>query len=137
MKKRAETTWLIDKSEREIDMFKKRENKEIAFFEPRFIHWSIDIWDNSILIRVFLSIEEPKQKANSLLDSLPGNSIISKTGYVTAFTGLSAFLVSKEIYVLNEETLVLVASTALLGVLLKYLREPFNNMANEHIDVRN
>ncbi|CAO3614745.1 unnamed protein product [Mucor hiemalis] len=78
--------------------------------------------------------EEPKQKANSLLDSLPGNSIISKTGYVTAFTGLSAFLVSKEIYILNEETLVLVSSAALLGVLLKYLREPFNNMANEHID---
>ncbi|KAI9347069.1 hypothetical protein BD770DRAFT_395840 [Pilaira anomala] len=78
--------------------------------------------------------EEPKQKANSLLDSLPGNSIISKTGYVTAATGLSAFLISKEIYVVNEETLVLVSTGALLGLLVKYLREPFTNMANEHID---
>ena len=33
----------------------------------------------------------------------------------------------------NEETLVLIASAGLLGVLLKYLREPYNNMANEHI----
>ncbi|CAO3650243.1 unnamed protein product [Mucor hiemalis] len=43
-------------------------------------------------------------------------------------------MISKEIYVFNEETLVLVASAGLLGVLLKYLREPFNNMANDHID---
>ncbi|KAG2236293.1 hypothetical protein INT48_001356, partial [Thamnidium elegans] len=80
--------------------------------------------------------EEPKQKANSLLESLPGNSIVAKTGYVTAATGVSAFLISKEIYVMNEETLVLVAGAGLLTVLLKYLREPFTNMANEHIEVK-
>lgn len=45
-------------------------------------------------------------------------------------------MISKEIYVFNEETLVLVAGTALLGLLLKYLREPFNGMANEHIQVK-
>ncbi|KAI7907300.1 uncharacterized protein BX663DRAFT_134094 [Cokeromyces recurvatus] len=78
--------------------------------------------------------EEPKQKANSLIDVLPGNSIVSKTGYITGATGLAAFLISKEIYVLNEETLVLISSAGLLGVLLKYLREPFTNMANEHIE---
>jgi F-type H+-transporting ATPase subunit b len=44
-------------------------------------------------------------------------------------------LISKEIYILNEETLVLIATTGLLGVLLKYLREPFTNMADEHIAV--
>ncbi|KAI8884353.1 hypothetical protein K501DRAFT_247863 [Backusella circina FSU 941] len=78
--------------------------------------------------------EDPKEKASSIIDALPGNSIISKTGFVTVGTGLATFLVSKEIYVLNEESLVLLCSTALLGLLLKYLREPFNNMANEHIE---
>ncbi|KAI9487904.1 MAG: hypothetical protein EXX96DRAFT_95877 [Benjaminiella poitrasii] len=78
--------------------------------------------------------EKPKKKANSLIDVLPGNSIVSKTGYITGATGIAAFLISKEIYVLNEETLVLIATTGLLGVLLKYLREPFTNMANEHIE---
>ncbi|KAI8388060.1 uncharacterized protein BYT42DRAFT_558823 [Radiomyces spectabilis] len=77
---------------------------------------------------------EPKQKANSIIESLPGNSLISKTGYVTLGTGLATFLVSKEIYVFNEETLVLLATTGLIGLFLKYLKEPFNNMANEHID---
>ncbi|KAI8090217.1 uncharacterized protein B0P05DRAFT_529849 [Gilbertella persicaria] len=76
---------------------------------------------------------EPKEKANSIINALPGNSLVSKTGYLTLGTGLATFMISKEIYVLNEETLVLIASTGLLGVLLKYLREPFTNMANEHI----
>ena len=81
-------------------------------------------------------IVEPKQKAASIIDSLPGNSFVSKTGFVTLSTGLATFLISKEIYVFNEETLVLVASGGLLAVLLKYLREPYNNMANDHINVR-
>ncbi|CAO3672704.1 unnamed protein product [Rhizopus stolonifer] len=87
------------------------------------------------VVRGFTSTtqDEAKQKPNSILDTLPGNSIVSKVGYLGGFTGLSAFLISKEIYILNEETLVLVASAGLLTVLLKYLREPFSNMANEHI----
>ncbi|CAO3704006.1 unnamed protein product [Rhizopus stolonifer] len=76
---------------------------------------------------------EPREKASSIINNLPGNSFVSKTGFLTLGTGLATFLISKEIYVLNEETLVLVASTGLLGVLLKYLREPFSNMADEHI----
>ncbi|KAI8373972.1 hypothetical protein EDC96DRAFT_9703 [Choanephora cucurbitarum] len=77
---------------------------------------------------------EPKEKANSIINALPGNSLVSKTGYLTLGTGIATFMISKEIYVFNEETLVLVASTGLLGLLLKYLREPFTNMANEHIE---
>ncbi|KAI8085028.1 uncharacterized protein BX664DRAFT_366438 [Halteromyces radiatus] len=77
---------------------------------------------------------DPKQKATSIIDSLPGNSFVSKTGYITLGTGLATFLVSKEIYVFNEETLVLFAAGSLLGVLLKYLREPLTNSSNEHIN---
>ncbi|KAI7903903.1 uncharacterized protein BX663DRAFT_505647 [Cokeromyces recurvatus] len=77
---------------------------------------------------------DPKEKAKSIIDTLPGNSLISKTGYLTLGTGLATYLISKEIYVFNEETLVLISTAGLLGVLLKYLREPFTNMANEHIE---
>ncbi|KAI8343546.1 hypothetical protein BC941DRAFT_508967 [Chlamydoabsidia padenii] len=78
--------------------------------------------------------QDPKQKANSIIDSLPGNSIVSKTGYITLGTGLATFLISKEVYVFNEETLVLVGAGGLLFGLLKYLREPFTAMGNEHIN---
>ncbi|CAO3646771.1 unnamed protein product [Cunninghamella echinulata] len=75
-----------------------------------------------------------EEKKASILDQLPGNSAVAKVGYLAGFTGLSTFLISKEIYILNEETLVLVASGGLLGVLLTYLREPFTAMGNEHIN---
>ncbi|KAG2208713.1 uncharacterized protein EV154DRAFT_538596 [Mucor mucedo] len=78
--------------------------------------------------------DEPKEKANSIINSLPGNSFVSKTGFLTLGTGVATYLISKEIYVFNEETLVLVSTGALLGLILKYLREPFNSMANEHIN---
>jgi F-type H+-transporting ATPase subunit b len=61
---------------------------------------------------------------------------VSKTGYITLGTGLATFLISKEVYVFNEETLVLVGAGGLLFGLLKYLREPFTTMGNEHINVR-
>ncbi|KAH8554050.1 hypothetical protein BGW37DRAFT_241933 [Umbelopsis sp. PMI_123] len=77
---------------------------------------------------------EPKQKASSIIDSLPGNSLVSKTGFVTLSAGLATFLISKEIYVFNEETLVLVAFGGLAGALFKYLKEPYNSMADEHIN---
>ncbi|GAB5590472.1 atp4 subunit B of the stator stalk of mitochondrial F1F0 ATP synthase [Umbelopsis nana] len=77
---------------------------------------------------------EPKKKAASIVDSLPGNSLVSKTGYVTLGAGLATFLISKEIYVFNEETLVLVAFGGLAGALFKYLKEPYNSMADEHIN---
>ncbi|OZJ04154.1 hypothetical protein BZG36_03122 [Bifiguratus adelaidae] len=77
---------------------------------------------------------EPKQKANAIIDALPGNSLISKTGYLTLGTGLATFLISKEIYVLNEETLVLIAFGGLMTGLLSYMREPYKAMADEHIN---
>jgi hypothetical protein len=80
-----------------------------------------------------LIVEEKKE--SSILDSLPGNSGAAKAAYLTTGAGLATFLISKEIYILNEETLVLVGAAGLLGVLLKYLREPFTTMGNEHINV--
>ncbi|KAI8352318.1 hypothetical protein B0O80DRAFT_454269 [Mortierella sp. GBAus27b] len=81
------------------------------------------------------AVEEnkPESKAQSILDSLPGNSLISKTAYVTAFTSAAAYLISKEIYIFNEESLVLFAFAATFGGIVKNAREPFNEWADGHI----
>jgi F-type H+-transporting ATPase subunit b len=50
--------------------------------------------------------EEPKKKALSILDSLPGSSLASKAAILSAGAGLSAFAISNEFYVFNEETIV-------------------------------
>ncbi|EYE91833.1 F1F0 ATP synthase subunit 4 [Aspergillus ruber CBS 135680] len=57
--------------------------------------------------------EDPKKKAQSILDSLPGNSLVSKTAILSAAAGVSISAISNELYVLNEET---VAAFCLLSV---------------------
>jgi F-type H+-transporting ATPase subunit b len=50
--------------------------------------------------------EDPKKKAQSILDSLPGNSLISKTAILSAGAGISIAAISNELYVVNEESIV-------------------------------
>merc|ERR1711964_966389 len=58
----------------------------------------------------------PEAKATSIIDSLPGNSLISKTTWVTLGAGLTAFGVSNELYVANDETVIL-AGFLISGIL--------------------
>lgn len=70
-----------------------------------------------------------------ILDSLPGNSLLSKTGFLTLGAGAATFIISKEIYVFNEETLVLASFTGIVYSLIKALRGPYNSWAEEQINV--
>ncbi|KAB2571314.1 putative atp synthase subunit mitochondrial precursor protein [Lasiodiplodia theobromae] len=53
--------------------------------------------------------EEPKKKAQSIIDSLPGNSLVSKAAILSAGAGLSAAAISNELYVINEESIVMLS----------------------------
>lgn len=50
--------------------------------------------------------EDPKKKAQSIVDALPGNSLASKTAILSAGAGVSVWAISNELYVVNEETVV-------------------------------
>jgi F-type H+-transporting ATPase subunit b len=50
--------------------------------------------------------EDPKTKAQSVIDALPGNSLVSKVAILSAGTGVSVAAIGNEIYVVNEETIV-------------------------------
>lgn len=77
---------------------------------------------------------EPSKKASSIIDSLPGNSLISKTGILTAGAALTAIAVSKEIYVVNEETTVLAAFVGILAVIVQAGGGPYREWAEGHIN---
>jgi F-type H+-transporting ATPase subunit b len=64
--------------------------------------------------------EEPKKKAQSILDSLPGNSLLSKTAILSSAAGASIYAISNEYYVLNEETVVAFCLLCVWGGLIKY-----------------
>ncbi len=64
--------------------------------------------------------EDPKTKAASILDALPGNSLISKSAILSSAAGLSIYALSNEYYVVNEETVVAFCLLSVWGALIKY-----------------
>ncbi|KAL9111976.1 MAG: hypothetical protein Q9227_003596 [Pyrenula ochraceoflavens] len=50
--------------------------------------------------------EDPKKKAQSIIDALPGNTLVSKTAILSATAGLSVAAISQELFVVNEEAVV-------------------------------
>ncbi|KAI8055141.1 putative H+-transporting two-sector ATPase chain b precursor, mitochondrial [Syncephalis plumigaleata] len=67
---------------------------------------------------------EPKKKALSIIDAFP-------TGYITVGAALATALISKEIYVVNEETLVLVSFVGLVTALLNGVRGPYSEFVKD------
>ncbi|KAH8675891.1 hypothetical protein BX600DRAFT_453817 [Xylariales sp. PMI_506] len=63
---------------------------------------------------------DPKTKAQSIIDSLPGSSLISKTAILSSAAGLSAYAISNEYYVVNEETVVAFCLLSVWGALIKF-----------------
>ncbi|KAI1386210.1 uncharacterized protein F4822DRAFT_309074 [Hypoxylon trugodes] len=66
------------------------------------------------------NVPEPKAKAQSIIDSLPGNSLISKTAILSSAAGLSIYAISNEYYVVNEETVVAFCLLSVWGALIKF-----------------
>ncbi|KAK8162963.1 putative mitochondrial ATPase subunit ATP4 [Phyllosticta citrichinensis] len=64
--------------------------------------------------------EEPKKKAQSIIDSLPGNSIASKAAILSASAGLGAAAISNELYVVNEESIVMFSLLTVFAAAFKY-----------------
>ena len=64
--------------------------------------------------------EDPKKKAQSILDSIPGNSLISKTAVLSAGAGVSIFGISNEFLVINEETVVAFCLLSVFWAVGKY-----------------
>lgn len=77
--------------------------------------------------------EDPKKKAQSIIDALPGNSLISKTAILSAGAGLSIAAISNEIYVINEETVVAVSLLTVFWAIWNYGGPAYKEWADGHI----
>lgn len=64
--------------------------------------------------------EDPKSRAQSILDSLPGNSLISKTAILSAGAGVSVWGISNEFLVLNDEAVVAFCLLSVFWAVGKY-----------------
>jgi F-type H+-transporting ATPase subunit b len=77
--------------------------------------------------------EDPKKKAQSILDSLPGNSLVSKTAILSAGAGLSIAAISNELYVVNEETVVAFCLLSVFFAIGKYAGPAYKDWAEGQI----
>ncbi|KAK4649301.1 atp4 subunit B of the stator stalk of mitochondrial F1F0 ATP synthase [Podospora pseudocomata] len=64
--------------------------------------------------------QDPKSKAQSLIDALPGSNLLSKSAILSSFTGLSIYALSNEYYVVNEETVVAFCLLSVWAALIKF-----------------
>lgn len=78
--------------------------------------------------------EDPKKKALSILDSLPGNSLVSKTAILSSAAGLSIYAISNEYYVMNEETIVAFCLLSIWTAVFKYGGPLYSEWAQGQID---
>lgn len=82
------------------------------------------------------AVTDPKAKASALIDALPGNSILSKTGWIAFTTAVSGAAISEELFVLNEEVVILGSFVVFLGYVSTLVREPYRVWADGQIQVR-
>lgn len=84
-----------------------------------------------IAIRSLSTPVEPKQKANSIIDALPGNSILSKTGILATSAAAAVYAVSSELYVVNDETILLVTFLGFVGLIAKVMAPMYGEFAKD------
>ncbi len=82
-----------------------------------------------------ITTAQASSRAQALIDLLPGSTAFSKTAYATIGTGLGAFLITKGIYVPNEETLVLIAFALTIRTLYNKLNGPLSSYLESSITV--
>ena len=78
--------------------------------------------------------QDPKEKAASILDSLPGNSLVSKAAILSAGAGLSVAAISNEIYVVNDESIVFFSLLTIYTAIATYGSPMYKSWAEGHID---
>ncbi|KAF2013266.1 hypothetical protein BU24DRAFT_442407 [Aaosphaeria arxii CBS 175.79] len=78
--------------------------------------------------------EDPQKQARSLVDSIPGNSYVTKAATVSAGAGLTAAAISNELYVVNEESIVAISLLTIFWAVGKYAGPAWSSYAKQQCD---
>ncbi|EMC93412.1 hypothetical protein BAUCODRAFT_159119 [Baudoinia panamericana UAMH 10762] len=77
---------------------------------------------------------DPKETAQSILDALPGNNLVSKTAILSAGAGISIAAISNEIYVVNEESIVAFSILTIYWSIYQYAGPMYKQWADSLAD---
>ncbi|KAK5127011.1 atp4 subunit B of the stator stalk of mitochondrial F1F0 ATP synthase [Meristemomyces frigidus] len=73
--------------------------------------------------------KDPKDTAQSILNALPGNSLVTKTAYLSAGAGISIAAISNELYVVNEESIVMLSLLTIYWAVYNYAGPMYKDWA--------
>ncbi|CAH6720993.1 ATP synthase subunit 4, mitochondrial [[Candida] jaroonii] len=88
---------------------------------------------SSIGLRYMSTPVEPKEKANTIVDAMPGNNLLSKTGYLAAAAAASAYGISNGLIVLHDETILVACFTAFGALAAKFGAPLYTSWADDEI----
>ncbi|KAL9086740.1 MAG: hypothetical protein Q9159_004035 [Coniocarpon cinnabarinum] len=77
---------------------------------------------------------DPKTTAQSIVDALPGNTPVAKTAILSAGASLSVVAISNELYVVNEESIVLISLLSVFWGIYHYLGPAYSQWAEGYIE---
>ena len=77
--------------------------------------------------------EDPKTKAQSIIDALPGTSLASKSAILSAGAGISIWAISNELFVVNEEAIIAISMLSVFYGVFKYGGPMYKEWADTQI----
>ncbi|KAJ6624843.1 ATP synthase [Mycena sp. CBHHK59/15] len=76
----------------------------------------------------------PSERASEIINKLPSSpNLITKAGTAVLGTGVVAAAISSELYVITDETVLLVGSMIFLTLVARAIREPYSNWADAQV----
>ncbi|KAM3122545.1 hypothetical protein CJJ07_001321 [Candidozyma auris] len=88
---------------------------------------------NPIGVRFLSTPVEPKEKAHSIVDALPGNNLISKTGILATSAAATIYGISNELIVLHDETILVVTFSTFVALCAKFVAPLYTEWADGEI----
>ncbi|EMG50845.1 ATP4 ATP synthase subunit 4 [Candida maltosa Xu316] len=76
---------------------------------------------------------DPKQKANSIIDALPGNNYISKTGILATAAAASIYTISNGLFIIHDETVLVLTFSIFSGLVAKFVAPLYTEWADGEI----
>lgn len=76
---------------------------------------------------------EPKEKAASIVDALPGNSLLSKTGVLATSAAAAIYGISNELLIIHDETILVVTFGAFAALCAKAVAPLYTEWADGEV----
>ena len=79
-------------------------------------------------------VKDPKTKAMSIIDALPGNSVLSKTGILGTSAAAAIYAISNELYIVNDESILLLTFAGFTALMAKFVAPLYKDFANARMN---